>query len=217
MNISIEFPPLPAGYEATPDAFLQWIAENAIFTSDGEALAGQIGGDRPAEDVGIWFGEESIESFRGGEYRTITDVPVGCLLDFAGNGDAPANFLYCEGQSLVREDYPLLFAVIGTIWGTESATTFNLPDCRGRVRVGADGAVEDGPGTYEHQGITARLPSRELGSYNGFGYAKNVATYEAAPTAAQGSLRARTFVSSAKQIGSVENPNLALRVIIRYR
>ena len=43
------------------------------------------------------------------------------------------NWLVCNGRSLLRSEYPVLFSIIGTSFGSASGTTFNLPDCRGRV------------------------------------------------------------------------------------
>lgn len=70
-------------------------------------------------------------------------VPSGSMLDYAG-AVSPAGWLLCNGATYVRQDYPSLFAVIGTtfnIAGTDS-THFNVPDCRGRVAIGA------GTGSY---------------------------------------------------------------------
>jgi microcystin-dependent protein len=44
-----------------------------------------------------------------------------------------SHWLICNGRSLNRVDYKHLFDVIGTSYGSASATTFNLPDFRGRV------------------------------------------------------------------------------------
>lgn len=51
---------------------------------------------------------------------------------------APAGWLLCQGQSLLRTDYPRLFAVIGTTYGTADSTHFTLPNFQGRVPVGRD-------------------------------------------------------------------------------
>ena len=42
-------------------------------------------------------------------------------------------WLKCDGRSLLRTTYPNLFNIIGTSFGSDNATTFKLPDCRGRV------------------------------------------------------------------------------------
>ena len=45
----------------------------------------------------------------------------------------------CYGQAISRTTYAALFAAIGTTYGAgDGSTTFNVPDCRGRVKAGAD-------------------------------------------------------------------------------
>ena len=76
---------------------------------------------------------------------TSLGTPVGTVVDYAG-ANAPSGWMLCYGQSLSRAAYPSLFAAIGTTYGTASGSTFNLPDCRGRVSAGADnmgGAAAD--------------------------------------------------------------------------
>jgi len=50
---------------------------------------------------------------------------------------APAGWFFCEGQSLLIADVDnqALFQLIGTTYGGDGETTFNLPDLRGRVPV----------------------------------------------------------------------------------
>ena len=73
----------------------------------------------------------------------LMNVPIGSVLAW-GSEDLPTGFLECDGSSLNRADYPELFAVIGSNYGTASATTFNLPDCRGRfIRGWANGSGTD--------------------------------------------------------------------------
>jgi microcystin-dependent protein len=64
--------------------------------------------------------------------------PIGVIFDFAGTV-VPTGYLLCAGQSVNRADYPDLFTAIGTAWGAgDGATTFNIPDLRGRVTAGKD-------------------------------------------------------------------------------
>jgi len=57
---------------------------------------------------------------------------------------APTGWLEEDGASVLRVDYPQLFAVIGTMYGTADATHFNLPDARGKfVRAWDHGATVD--------------------------------------------------------------------------
>jgi microcystin-dependent protein len=48
---------------------------------------------------------------------------------------APEGWLLCQGQTLQVNQYQALFAVIGNVYGGDGATTFQLPDLRGRVPV----------------------------------------------------------------------------------
>lgn len=74
--------------------------------------------------------------------------PVGSIQMFAGSV-APEGWLLCGDvtlDSVANPKYAALFAVIGTTYGGTGASSFKLPDTRGRVPVGA------GTGT----GLTAR-------------------------------------------------------------
>ncbi len=65
-------------------------------------------------------------------------VPAGTLLPYAGSS-APAGWLLCYGQAVSRTTYAALFAIVSTTYGVgDGATTFNLPDLRGRMIVGLD-------------------------------------------------------------------------------
>jgi len=64
-------------------------------------------------------------------------IPIGTVVEFAGSTGFAANWLECTGQAVSRATYATLFANLGTIYGVgDGATTFNLPDRRGRVSVG---------------------------------------------------------------------------------
>jgi microcystin-dependent protein len=60
------------------------------------------------------------------------------ILDYGGS-TAPDGWLLCYGQAVSRTTYADLFTAISTTFGVgENSTTFNLPDCRGRVAAGKD-------------------------------------------------------------------------------
>jgi microcystin-dependent protein len=60
------------------------------------------------------------------------------LMPYAGSS-APTGWLLCYGQAISRTTYSALYAVVGTTYGAgDGATTFNLPDLRGRVVAGKD-------------------------------------------------------------------------------
>ncbi len=60
------------------------------------------------------------------------DPFVGEIRMFAGSF-APVGWEKCEGQSMVIAQNTALFSLLGTMYGGDGETTFNLPDLRGRV------------------------------------------------------------------------------------
>lgn len=63
------------------------------------------------------------------------DPFLGEIRIFAGDY-APMGWMMCQGQILPISGNDALFAVIGATYGGDGATTFALPDFRGRVPVG---------------------------------------------------------------------------------
>lgn len=62
----------------------------------------------------------------------------GTVASFAGTGSPPVGWLVCDGSAVSRTTYADLFSAIGTTWGAgNGTTTFNLPDLRDRVYIGA--------------------------------------------------------------------------------
>jgi microcystin-dependent protein len=59
---------------------------------------------------------------------------VGEIRMFAGNF-APVGWLFCEGQQLPISENETLFQLIGTTYGGDGESTFNLPDLRGRIPI----------------------------------------------------------------------------------
>lgn len=81
---------------------------------------------------------------------------------------APRNWAYCHGQTLSISANTALFSLIGTIYGGDGVNTFNLPDLRGRIAVGAG----QGPGTSAYNigqrggAETVALTVAELAAHN---------------------------------------------------
>ncbi len=74
---------------------------------------------------------------------------LGQMTVFAGTY-APQGWMKCEGQSLQVADHPDLYNIIGNTFGG-SGGSFNLPDCRGKVLLGA---------------ITGTMPIGQIGGQN---------------------------------------------------
>src|SRR5262249_31052519 len=65
----------------------------------------------------------------------------------------PTGWVACNGQSLPIAQNDALYAVIGTTYGGDGQTNFNVPDLRGRVPIG--------------QGTGQGLPTYILGQASG--------------------------------------------------
>lgn len=61
---------------------------------------------------------------------------LGSIIVFAGNF-APRNWMFCSGQTLSIQSNTALYSLLGTIYGGNGTTTFQLPNLNGRVIVGA--------------------------------------------------------------------------------
>lgn len=62
------------------------------------------------------------------------DPYIGEIRIFAGNF-APIDWHFCDGSLLQINAYQALFALIGTTYGGDGATTFAVPDLRGRFAI----------------------------------------------------------------------------------
>lgn len=66
-------------------------------------------------------------------------VPSGSLMMWPTT-TAPTGFLLCNGNAVSRTTYAALFAIIGSTFGSgDGVNTFNLPDYRNRMPIGAGG------------------------------------------------------------------------------
>lgn len=85
---------------------------------------------------------------------------VGEIYMYAGSV-APSGFLLCDGSSVSRSTYAELFDVIGTNFGQgDGSTTFDIPDMRGRVIVGASAnhSLAETGGEETHQLVSTEIP-----------------------------------------------------------
>ena len=72
-------------------------------------------------------------------------LPSGMIVAYAG-AQPPEGWLPCDGRAVSRATYASLYGVVGNTWGRgDAATTFNLPDQRGRFLRGVDGGAGHDP------------------------------------------------------------------------
>lgn len=85
---------------------------------------------------------------------------VGEIRMFAGNF-APAGWMFCEGQLLPISEYETLFNLIGTTYGGDGQSTFQLPDLRGRLPIhqGNGFTLAENGGVETVTLTTAQIPS----------------------------------------------------------
>jgi len=101
---------------------------------------------------------------------TSSSMPTGALMPYAG-ASAPTGYLLCDGSSVSSSSYLALHAVISNTYGGSAYTgagalSFNLPDLRGRLPMGAGtGTGQNASGTGAPSGTaqTARTRGQWLG------------------------------------------------------
>ncbi len=169
LTSTLVFPQLPEGWFSTLDEFVEWLSENNILTVSGGVIEGQIGGDEPITNIGPWFSGITLflwDTTRE-EYREANSPPVASYLLMAGT-TTPENYLICEGQQILKEDYPYLYAAIGDTYnrsGDADATKFRVPDWRGRSPAGVGMGEYD---TDDTSGYVGKFRDRVLGDAWGF-------------------------------------------------
>jgi microcystin-dependent protein len=112
----------------------------------------------------------SNQVFHAGNAANLAE-PVGTVKMWAGTGDpAGGYYLVCDGRSLSRAAFPLLFGAIGTIYGAVDGASFNIPDCGERVIIGKSAVQSHIPqydcralgnsfGEANHALLAAELPT----------------------------------------------------------
>lgn len=103
---------------------------------------------------------------------TPTSTTPSGFIAASASGVVPSGWLACNGQAVSRAVYASLFAAIGTTFGAgDGTTTFNLPDFRRRVLVGAGGTgtsvlgsvVGSKGGEESHALLSTEMPAHSHG------------------------------------------------------
>jgi microcystin-dependent protein len=100
-------------------------------------------------------------------------LPIGAIAQYTGATDpttSGSTWVICDGRAVNRTTYAMLFDTVSTTYGSgDGSTTFNIPDFRGRVPVGADSggvhlpsnhpALGTSGGEEQHTLSTTEMPS----------------------------------------------------------
>lgn len=122
-----------------------------------------------------------------------------------------AGYLPCDGASLSRLSYATLFAVLGTTFGSKDASSFSLPDLRGRVVVGSGPATVSTSaralgstfGQESHTLTSAEMPSHSHGcTIADPGHLHDIAPYEYGQHGSSAGPRSFDYKLSSGTIGS---------------
>ncbi|MEA5125688.1 phage tail protein [Xanthomonas floridensis] len=87
------------------------------------------------------------------------DAYTSQIILFAGNYE-PEYWAFCDGRQLQINNYMALYSLIGTTYGGDGKTTFNLPDLRGRVAISQGQGVARAPAPQ----LTARVLGQKFGT-----------------------------------------------------
>jgi len=172
---------LPAAVAAWGSAWATASASlgaSATTAAEQEALT-WLDGDGVARIADHLLQSEKARSILAGG-KPIGAVTVGTIVPYAGKRvdsakeklgeliEVEEGWFLCNGARLERAEFAELFDVIGVTFGAPDSGSFNLPDLRGRVVVGAgsgDGVRErklgDAGGEEEHTLTVSEMPRHD--------------------------------------------------------
>jgi VCBS repeat-containing protein len=112
---------------------IYWVVNNGNATNETFLPTLPINNDQPSLGLNQFVVEQGI--FPGRDGATAAGIPLGSIRTFAGNL-APAGTALADGQILSLAQNTVLFAVLGTNYGGNGTTSFELPNLQGRLATG---------------------------------------------------------------------------------
>ena len=171
------------------------------------------------------------KAFDHSKYNT----PIGTIHQFAG-ANTPDGWLFCKGQDLLKSNYPELYEVLGTTYGTPSNEDyFRLPNFSGRIPVGhndndeglSERTLGEADGEEEHKLDISEIPSHththnstsNLGLMSYSGGAGSATAFDTSPGEADARTLPTALTINNSGGGESHNnmqPYLVVHYIIKY-
>lgn len=86
------------------------------------------------------------------------DYFIGAIIPWSADFE-PYNWFFCDGRQVLMSQWQALYAVIGTRYGGDGRTYFNLPNLNGRVAVGSTAYPANTGGSETVTLTTAQIPT----------------------------------------------------------
>jgi|GEM_PF-1087835 len=107
-----------------------WVSKTTTYT------ASVVGGSLPVPIRNPYLGVNYIIALAGIFPTRSGSNPFLGEIELVGFNFAPTGWALCDGQTLAISTYSALFALLGTTYGGNGTTTFQLPNLQSRVPVG---------------------------------------------------------------------------------
>jgi microcystin-dependent protein len=126
---------------------------SVLCDGDTTAITAQLLTELPGQGDRVMVEFRAAGAVFVAGFITSCGTPPGTLAPYAGAisnhagavsgsatpGEPPRGWLWCAGQAVSRSTYAALYLAVGDAWGAgDGATTFNVPDFRGRDFRGID-------------------------------------------------------------------------------
>lgn len=122
---------------ANPRGINAYAPPSATLTSLDPLSVAETGGGGPHPNIQPSIAMSYVIAWQGalGENVPADQPYIGEVRAFPW-GATPQGWLPCDGRALTLASYASLYVVIGVTFGGNGATSFNVPDLRGRVPIG---------------------------------------------------------------------------------
>lgn len=117
--------------------------------NSNETLIDNYAGSTNGQIAAMWAAIAALEArVNAGGQGSGYQEPVGTVKWWPSDGDWPPGYIMADGSWYSVNQYPELFAVLGSRWGGDWVNDFVVPDLRGNILVGMDGGTGRLQGQY---------------------------------------------------------------------